>query len=58
LTLTASSGLPVTLRVDPSTTNGVCSLSGNTVSYQHAGYRSSTPINPAAIPMTPRPRSS
>jgi hypothetical protein len=33
----ASSGLPVALTVDSSTTNNACSLSGNVVSYLHAG---------------------
>ena len=37
LTATASSGLPVTLSVDPSSGTGVCSLSGDTVSYAAAG---------------------
>ena len=34
---TATSGLPVTLSVDAATTNGACSLSGDIVTYLHAG---------------------
>ncbi len=37
LSPTASSGLTVTLSVDGTTTNDACSISGDTVSYLHAG---------------------
>ena len=37
LTGTAGSGLAVTWTVDPSTTNGACSIAGPTVSYLHPG---------------------
>ena len=37
LTATATSGLPVTYTVDSSSGAGVCTVSGNTVSYAHAG---------------------
>ena len=37
LSANAASGLPVTLSIDAATTNGSCSLTGNTVHYLHPG---------------------
>jgi hypothetical protein len=37
LTATSDSGLTVQFSIDPSTTNSACSLSGSTVSFDHAG---------------------
>ncbi len=37
LVATATSGLPVSCSIDPSTTNAACSLDGTTVSFDHPG---------------------